>query len=297
MKTAQSIAPIFMRRSFHIALICLSALILITLTSFLERRKISDENLILYGNVDVREVDLGFQVTGRVIEMTFEEGDFVPKGSFMATLDKQPYLDKVLEAEAFLLSAQYEYKNAEEIVQRRQSIRTTGAISDEDYTNALSSKDIAFAKVKEAEAALGVATTNLRNTDLYAPSDGTILTRIREPGTVVNIADPIYTLSVLSPVWVRAYVSEPELGLIYPGMKAEIETDTPGGKIYEGHIGFISPVAEFTPKTVQTTSLRTDLVYRLRIITDNPDQFLKQGMPVTVKLKIRPQHNDTQQEK
>ncbi len=251
------------------------------------------DTLTLYGNVDVREVQLGFRVSGRVQEMAFEEGDLVQKGSFMGTLDKQPYLDRVLEADAAVKTAKFELLNAEEVYLRRQILRGTGAISDEDYTNALSSRDIAYSRHKEAEAALLVAETNLRDTQVFAPADGTILTRIREPGTVVNVADPIYSLSVLSPVWVRAYVSEPELGLIYPGMRACVYTDTPkntseGSKVYYGHIGFISPVAEFTPKTVQTTQLRTDLVYRLRIIVENPDLYFKQGMPVTVELQLTP---------
>jgi HlyD family secretion protein len=167
---------------------------------------------------------------------------------------------------------------------RRLELFETGAVSQEDIDQAVSSKNVSLANLREAEAALGVAKTNLRETEIFCPSDGIILTRIREPGTVVKEADPIYTLSLLSPVWVRAYVSEPNLGKIYPNMPAEIYTDTHGGKVYHGHIGFISPVAEFTPKTVETTQLRTDLVYRLRIIADNPDQGLRQGMPVTVKL-------------
>ena len=171
-----------------------------------------------------------------------------------------------------------------------------GGISDQDYDDAISSRDVFSANLKEAQAALGVAQTNLNDTELYAPADGTILTRIREPGTVVRQADPIYTLSLLSPVWVRAFVSEGQLGLIYPGMPAEVHTDTPGGQVYKGHIGFISPVAEFTPKTVETTQLRTDLVYRLRIIADNPDQGLRQGMPVTVKLPLRSQAAKPNQE-
>ena len=123
-------------------------------------------------------------------------------------------------------------------------------------------------------------------------TDGIILTRIREPGTVVNPSDPVYTLSVISPVWIRAYVNEPELSMIYYGMPAEIYTDTQegadAGPIYTGQVGFISPVAEFTPKTVETTKLRTDLVYRIRVYADNPDQYLKQGMPVTVKVRVDP---------
>ncbi len=140
------------------------------------------------------------------------------------------------------------------------------------------------ANLAQAKAALGVAITNLKDTKVFAPHEGTILTRIREPGSIVNVGDPIYTLTLTDPVWIRAFVSEPQLGLIYPGMKAEVYTDSK--QTYTGHIGFISPVAEFTPKTVETTELRTDLVYRLRIIADNPDKYLKQGMPVTVKLKI-----------
>jgi HlyD family secretion protein len=67
-------------------------------------------------------------------------------------------------------------------------------------------------------------------------------------------------------------------------MKAEITTDSSGYKKYHGHIGFISPVAEFTRKTVESEELRTDLVYRLRVIVDDPDQGMRQGMPVTIRL-------------
>ena len=82
----------------------------------------------------------------------------------------------------------------------------------------------------------------------------------------------------------RAYVGETDLGRIRPGMAAEVTTDSAPGKVYHGQIGFISPVAEFTPKAVETRELRTDLVYRLRVIVDDPDQGLRQGMPVTVAL-------------
>ena len=246
--------------------------------------------LTLYGNVDVRQVDLGFRVFGRVTKMPFEEGDFVESGSFMGAIERQPYLDQVREAEANVEAIKASLLNAERIMERRQAIVSTGAVSDEDYQNALAQRDISIANLRQAEAALGTAMTNLTDTEVYAPTNGTILTRIREPGTVVNIAEPIYTLSVSSPVWIRAYVSEPNLGRIFPGMTAIVSTDS--GKTYEGKIGFISPVAEFTPKTVESTELRTDLVYRIRVYCDNPDRFLLQGMPVTVKLALK-DHSDT----
>jgi len=242
--------------------------------------------LTLYGNVDIRQVDLGFRVSGRVATMPFQEGDLVPEGALMSLLDKQPYEDQVRQAAAHIDSVAASLNNAKTLVERRRLLLGTGGISDQDYDDAISSRNVLEANLKEAQAALGVAETNLKDTELYAPADGTILTRIREPGTVVREADPIYTLSLLSPVWVRAFVSDRQLGLIYPGMPAEVYTDTPGGHPYQGHIGFISPVAEFTPKTVETTQLRTDLVYRLRVIADNPDRGLRQGMPVTVKLLL-----------
>ena len=98
---------------------------------------------------------------------------------------------------------------------------------------------------------------------------------------MVGPLEPVYTLSLGSPVYIRAYASERHLGRVAPGTKVTVRTDS-SDKIYEGQIGFVSPRAEFTPKSVETTDLRTDLVYRLRIVVSNPDQALRQGMPVTV---------------
>jgi HlyD family secretion protein len=85
---------------------------------------------------------------------------------------------------------------------------------------------------------------------------------------------------------VRAYISEPNLGKIYPGMEVEVTNDTDPDRPYRGQIGFISPVAEFTPKSVETPELRTDLVYRLRVIIEQADAALRQGMPVTVRIPL-----------
>ncbi|CUI15748.1 HlyD family secretion protein [Candidatus Protochlamydia naegleriophila] len=286
-----------MKRLFFLLIFCLliGGVIFLYRNYFQEKNK--DPNLIiLYGNVDVRQVDLGFRVKGRVESMPYQEGDYVPQGSLIATLDKQPYIDLVLQARAHVESVKASLKNADLLLGRRRTLVGTGAISSEEYDDAISSRDVLAANLKEAEASLGVALTNLHDTEIYAPNDGTILTRIREPGAVIREADPIYTLSLISPIWVRAFVAEPLLGAVYPGMRAEIFTDTKGSPVYQGHVGFISPVAEFTPKTVETTQLRTDLVYRLRIIADNPDQGLRQGMPVTVKLRRKPLETQASQE-
>jgi len=251
---------------------------------YFNQSRSKSNDIILYGNVDVRQVDLSFRVAGLVKEIYFEEGDLVKTGDLVGILDQQPYLDQVREAEANVESIKASLHNNEILFKRREELIADGSISQEDLDNALSNKTVSAANLRSAEAALAVALTNLYFTEAFAPTEGTILSRIREPGTVVKPSDPIYSVSVTSPVWIRAFVPEPYLGMIYPGMPALIYTDSSGDTAYEGHIGFISPVAEFTPKTVETTQLRTDLVYRLRIYADNPNRVLRQGMPVTVKL-------------
>jgi HlyD family secretion protein len=96
---------------------------------------------------------------------------------------------------------------------------------------------------------------------------------------------PVYTLSLRDPVYVRAYVAEPDLGRVVPGREVWLTTDSSTQR-YRGQIGFVSPRAEFTPRTVQTLELRTDLVYRLRIVVHDADSALRQGMPVTVEVPL-----------
>jgi HlyD family secretion protein len=292
--------------------------------------------LVLYGNVDIRQVDLGFRVAGRIAEMRFEEGDVVTAGQVMAVLDKRPFEDDVRLAEADVAAQtatleKYEagsrpaeiaqaralvaerkatLDNAVLVLKRQEELVKRGNVSQQAYDNALAQKNEAQAQLQSARAALELAVegfrkediaaaranlqmaearlasaeTNLADTAIAAPADGVILTRIQEPGAIVAAGAPVYTLSLRNPVWVRAYVREPDLGRVHPGMRALVTTDTAPQHPYHGHIGFISPVAEFTPKTVETTALRTDLVYRLRVIVDDPDESLRQGMPVTVTL-------------
>ncbi len=272
-----------MRKAFIITLFILFLIAAVVLLNRLFAAKENSHEIVLYGNVDVRQVDVGFRVAGRVAELYFEEGDYVPKDSLMATLDQSPYDAQVAEAQANLAVIGASLKNANLLLTRREAAVVFGGVSREELDNALASRDETLSQLYAAQAALDVATDQMQYTEVRAPTDGIILSRVREPGTVVNPTDPVYVLSVCSPVWIRAYVDETDLGLIYYGMPAEISLDT--GRKYMGKIGFISPMAEFTPKTVETAKLRTDLVYRLRIYADNPDHFLKQGMPVTVRLQ------------
>lgn len=140
------------------------------------------------------------------------------------------------------------------------------------------------AALAAAEARLAKAKTALEDTSLRAPSRGIVSVRAREVGAIVLAGQTVYTLVLNEPVWLRAYVAQPRLGRIKPGMPVKIEVDSTPGKQYDGTVGFIAPEAEFTPKTVQTEQVRDDLVYRIRVIAHDPENVFRQGMPVTVRV-------------
>jgi len=146
--------------------------------------------------------------------------------------------------------------------------------------------DAARAQLREAQAQLALAKKELDDASLYAPADGIIRNRILEPGDMASPQRPLYTLAMTDPLWVRAYVSETDLGRVKPGMAAEVTSDSFPGKQYRGWVGYISPTAEFTPQSVQTEELRTQLVYQVRIFVCNPQGELRLGMPASVRIPL-----------
>ena len=149
-------------------------------------------------------------------------------------------------------------------------------------------EDIAAARAaaKAAEAAVALAQRAFDDTRLYAKADGIVEDRILEPGDMATPATPVFTIALPSPLWVRLYVPEDNLGRIRPGMPATIATDSYPGHVYRGWIGYISPIAEFTPKTVETPELRTALVYQARVFVCDGREQLRLGMPATVHIDL-----------
>ena len=247
-----------------------------------------ESTVTLYGNVDIRDVNLAFRVFGRIKTMLHEEGAQIKKGDLLALLDKRPYLDEVEIAKAGIEQATVAFNNAERTYKRKKELAGKKFASTQDLDDIRAKRDELKTQIAAAKAKLQNAQTSLDDTEIYAPSDGTILTRVKEEGAIVNAGESTYVLALSTPIWIRAYIRETDLGRIYQGMEVQITTDSNPDKPYIGHIGFISPVAEFTPKTVETPELRTQLVYRLRIIVENTDQYLRQGMPVSVHIDTTP---------
>lgn len=251
------------------------------------KKKANPNILTLYGNVEIRQVDLSFRVEGKIDKMLAEEGDYVKKGQLLAYLEdtnfKSTYEKNLADIEALKATS----ANAKLQYERNIPLCADGTVSKQECDNLKASKDSSKSMLDSSIASSIGAKKNLKDTKLYAPDEGIIMTRIQEPGAVVEPSQPIYTMAKTKPVWVRAYIPESNLANIRYGMKANIYTDTINPKTgqhreYTGWVGYISPVAEFTPKTVETTELRTDLVYRIRIYVYEIDEYLRQGMPVSI---------------
>ncbi len=259
---------------------------------FLLNSSKDDGVLTLFGNIEIRQVDLSFQVPGKIEKMFFEEGDDVKKGDLVALLDTKDYKANYEKAAAEVERSSALSKNAQEIYDRKNPLCTDSTISKQECDSILNTKNETKANVDAAIANKSFAKNQLDYTKLYAPDDGIVMVRVQEPGATVQKAQAVYTLAKNKPIWIRTYVSEKDLGNIKYDMKAKVLTDsvdpnTGKKREYQGRIGYISPVAEFTPKTVQTEDLRTDLVYRIRVYIDEPDSFLRQGMPTTIKIDLK----------
>lgn len=311
---------------------------------FFKNNRSAKEDLVIHGNVDIRQIDLGFRVNGRLQNMNFEEGDVVSEGNLLAQIDPKPFelelnnqesqlqaakanYDKLLAgnryqeieaAKAFLKEKEVAHANALITLNRQKDLAAKKFASQQTLDDALAREKEAKAQfnsaksnlnllesgfrseeIKQAKAQLDaaiartdIAKTNLADTKLLAPSKGIIFTRIREPGSIIAFGEPVYTLSITEPIWVRGYISEVDLGRVKPGMQVFVFIDTYQNP-FQGQIGFISPQAEFTPKNIETKEIRTDLVYRLRIAVADPQGHLRQGMPVTIHIPINPERQRT----
>ena len=298
--------------------------------------------LVLYGNVDLRQVQLAFNNSERISEVNFLEGKIVKKGEIMARLDTsrlQPQVDQaeaqmaaqrqvykrlytgsrpeeIAQARANLEMAKAELTNSRRQYQRLKSLQVVRlsdksevrAVSQEDVDNAKANLDVAEAKlvvqqkaldlslagprveeVAEAEARLranewqlAFLRQQLEDAVLRSPAHAVVRSRLMEPGEMASPIKAVYSLAIIDPKWVRAYISEMDLGKIYEGMPAEIGVDSFPDRRFPGKVGFISSVAEFTPKAVQTEELRTKLVYEVRVNVADPNNELRLGMPATI---------------
>lgn len=303
------------------------------------RNSKADGAIVLFGNIDIRQVALAFEGSGRVAELRAEEGDHVKAGAVLAVLDTRTLSLQAEEAQAKvelqqqtlarlrngsrpeeidqarsrLAAAKSDVEQAEQDLSRMKAIsaNTKGqGVSAQNIERAGSLVEVAKAKhaeqrdalrltelgprvediaaaeaqVKASQAQLALLHHQIEQGNLKAPTDAVISSRLLEPGDMASPQRIVFALALVRPKWVRVFVGERDLGKITPGMAAEIFSDSHPDQPIKGKVGYISSVAEFTPKSVQTEELRTSLVYEVRVVTEDERDQLRLGQPVTVHL-------------
>jgi len=294
--------------------------------------------LTLHGNVDIRQVELAFNASGRIAQIRVQEGDRVKAGQVLAALDTgrlrlsrrqaeaqaavqrqvvARYLagsrpEEIRQVRAQRDAARVGVADAEAYYRRQSELVARHFISRQQADSAKFALDKARDQLRAAEAALRLAELGPRKEDvaaaqatlaaneaavagiqrdlqegeLRAPSDGVIENRILEPGDMASPQKPVFTLALTDPVWVRAWLAEPQLGRVPVGARAWVQTDSHPDKRYRAWVGYVSPSAEFTPKSVETAETRSSLVYQARVFVCAGRGELRQGMPATVTLPL-----------
>jgi HlyD family secretion protein len=323
-----------MKRFIPFAVLALA--IVFAIVWFTRNRAHIDE-LAAHGNIDLRQVELPFNASERVIDVLVEEGAHVTKGQVLARLDTSRLEPQVAQVEAQMHAQEqvvarlHNGSRPQEIAQSKANVQSAQAdaeqaraqherianlfeqsqgraVSSQDRDQAKAATAAAEAKLEvakksldlmtvgprkediaEAEARLKANQANLaflrqqlKEAELIAPVDAIVRTRLIEPGELASPQKSAFSLAVVDPKWVRAYIGENALGKVRPNMQAAVTVDSFPGKRFEGWVGFISPSAEFTPKTVQTEELRSSLVYEVRVFVKDPQDDLRLGMPATV---------------
>lgn len=213
-----------------------------------------------------------------------EQKAVTPQQHEAVTTQARMAAERLASAEERLKLVQ-EGPRAEQIDQARAALRQV----EERYALAKEGPraeqlDQARAKLAAAGASVSHAKQQLDYTELKAPFDGIILSKSAEPGEYLTPGAPVVTLGALGNPWLRAYVSETDLGKVRLGQAAEVTCDSWPGRVFKGTVTYISGEAEFTPKQVQTPEERVKLVYRIKIALENEDLVLKPGMPADARL-------------
>ena len=215
------------------------------------------------------------------------------------------------QAEEGLRQSESTYKMAKDDYERIKALYATKSVTKKDLDDASSRytiaqamntsaeqnlqklkhfarpEDLAAAKARldQATAAADLLRKHISDAHIIAPVSGTVTHKPVEAGELVSVGTTIVTISRLETLNLMIYVGDTELGKVKLGGPADLVVDTYPDKTFPGKVIYISPIAEFTPKNVQTKEDRTKLVFGVKLEVDNKDGILKGGMPVDAYLK------------
>ena len=259
---------------------------------------------IVFGNgrIEAIQVDIAAKYAGRVREVLAHEGDLVEKGQLLArmdTLELEAALAQALahlaeaeqaiaQSQAILLERESELRLAESMLARSEKLLAQKAISQEEYDQKKSQREVANASVTAANASINTAKrgvdvakaamaqteVQIADAELKAPTVGRVLYRLAEEGEVLTGGGKVMTLMDLSDIYMEIFLPAKEASRLSIGADARIVLDIAPGYAGVAKVSFVSPEAQFTPKQVETQDERDKLMFRVKVQVPH-EQVLK----------------------
>ncbi|MEW6062202.1 MAG: efflux RND transporter periplasmic adaptor subunit [Bacteroidota bacterium] len=212
--------------------------------------------------------------------------------------------ESVVQAEAAFATADADFQRIKELYEERTVSKKQYEDAESRYTIAKAQlnsakqnlqklqrfarpEDLSAAKARyeQALAQVNIIKKQIRDSYIIAPVSGTVTHKPVEKGELIGTGTVVVKIAQLEKMELRIYVSETELGKVKLGGDADVVIDTYPDKIYRGKVVYISPIAEFTPRNVQTKDERTKLVFQVKLEVENTNGELKSGMPADAYLK------------
>lgn len=284
----------------------------------------NEDTIEASGTIEGTDVNIGSEVAGRVREVRVSEGTTVVAGDTLIVIDDADYQMQLRQAIANEQAAEAQYRlavlgsrkediaqaeagfrSAEKDFQRMKELLATHTVTQKQFDDAqaryvaaeqtyrklvrgLREDEIAVARARrdQAVAMSDQLRKKVRDCYILAPGRGVVTLRATEPGELVTLGSNVMRLTYLDKVKLTIYVNQTDLGGIHPGQSADVTIDSDPARQHQGRVIYISPIAEFTPKNVQTKEERTKLVFAVRIEVDNPEGVLKPGVPADARIHV-----------
>ncbi len=264
------------------------------------------------GRLEAKEVDVSTKYAGRIKTILANEGDTVDAGQVVATMDTEPLEAQLRQAEAKIREAQdnrntaladvtvrqSELSLADKQYKRSKDLVVRGAVSEQERDIDLAHADSARAALVGAQAqavrtqsAIDAAkaeadrlSAEISDNTLKAPLRARVQTRMAEPGEVLPAGGKVLSLADLSDVYMYVFLPTTVAGKVALGSEARIVLDAMPGYPIRAVVSFISPTAQFTPKTVETAEERHNLSFRVKLQLDKErlrqyEALVKAGIP------------------
>lgn len=256
----------------------------------------SNANAFVSGNgrLEATEVDIAAKIEGRIQNIFVNEGDFVQTGQLLVQMNVDVLTAQLNEAKALVAQRESELVDAKKRLARTKELEEQEFAAVQDLDNDEANEEVANAALIAAKAAVASIEADIEDSALKSPCDGRIQYKISQVGEVLAAGGKVLSLVDLSDVYMTFFLPEKLAGRVAIGSEVHLILDTAPNNVIPAKIAYVSDVAQFTPKTVETADDREKLMFRVKaqisreLVNEHLTQ-IKSGLPGVAWIKLDPQ--------